>query len=110
MEATRPDVVDGSTAVLLPVPKLEGSTTFKVHFWAAPCRIRFPLTPIGKSEPGSILRRGPPTQRPLPWSLPILMRRTVFFLSRSTENPCRHGSRSSYRSSEEPPCRIYPFR
>src|SRR5271165_6518614 len=31
-------------------------------------------------------------------------------MSRSTEEPCRHGSCSSFRSSEEPPCRIYHFR
>ena len=49
-------------------------------------------------------------QRPLPWSLPILMRKLYCSFSRSSEEPCRHGSCSSFRSSEELPCRIYHFR
>ena len=60
------------------------------------------MRPIAKTEPVSIFWRAPPNSGSFLGLFPAGCAKPSSSLSCSNDEPCRHGSRSSFRSSEAP--------
>ena len=60
------------------------------------------MRPIAKSEPDSIFWRAPPNSGSFLGLFPTGCAKPSSSLSCSSDEPCRHGPCSSFRSSEEP--------